>query len=301
MSEIHVSCAARGIYVQLSAVMLSSLLEHTGQRPVTVHFLHAPEEPAETLRALDEMVSTRGGALNALPVAEERVAELPSRPEFTSAMWYRILLPELLPEVERVLYLDVDTMVVDSLEPLWETDVSEHLLGAVSNVFQDNHLHRPGELGIPSYKDYFNSGVMLMNLREMRRCGAAGQVRRCAIERGEELEWPDQDALNLVLGARRLPLHPRWNCMNSVLNFGSALDVFPPGEAVEARSRPAIRHFEGPGRNKPWHPRCPDPLRPTYLRHLGGSPWPELRVKDAGPQWPRPLQRLLERTRGRRT
>ena len=69
----------------------------------------------------------------------------------------------------------------------------------------------------------------------------------------DRLEWRDQDTLNVVLGHRRLALHPRWNAMNAVLNFPQSADVFGAEAVEEARRNPAIRHFEGPAQNKPWH------------------------------------------------
>jgi lipopolysaccharide biosynthesis glycosyltransferase len=95
-------------------------------------------------------------------------------------------------------------------------------------------------------------------------------------ERGEELLWPDQDALNLVLGERRLALHPRWNCMNSVLAFDAAHDVFGAEVVEAARRAPGIRHFEGPGANKPWHLLCDAPDREAYFAHRRATPWPRV-------------------------
>ena len=294
MSVVHISCAARGPYIRLSAVALASALANAGGA-VHVHYLHPPGAASADLEAIGTMVESGSGRIDFHSIPPERVAALPTVSEFTSAMWYRILLPELLGDVDRVLYLDVDTLVLDSLQPLAELDLSGHLLAAVSNVFQHNHVGRPRELGIPSGQAYFNSGVMLMNLAEMRRTGAADAVVECAVERSTELEWPDQDALNLVLGPRRLPLAPRWNCMNSVIHFDSAVDVFGEEAVREARSEPAIRHFEGPGANKPWDPRCTDPLRGAYTQHLAATPWPDLRIGDA--HRPGFFRRVLELAR----
>jgi lipopolysaccharide biosynthesis glycosyltransferase len=187
-------------------------------------------------------------------------------------MWHRLFLPELVPEVERVLYLDVDTIVADALEPLWRTELGDAYLGAVTNVFQENHRWRPRELGLAGPEVYFNSGVLLLNLEAMRREGVTAALLECVATRGQELEWPDQDALNLVLGARRVALHPRWNAMNS-LAFRSSAGVFGRRARREARRRPGIRHFEGPGANKPWDPRCRQPQRELYARHRAATPW----------------------------
>jgi lipopolysaccharide biosynthesis glycosyltransferase len=274
MSELHLACAARGSYVEHSAAMLHSALVNSGPLDLRIHFLCDRGLDAGLRAPLTEMVEAHGGSIEFLEISAEAVADLPTDRQFTAAMWYRILLPELLPSVATVLYLDVDTLVLDSLVPLSETDLSDSYLAAVSNVFQANHIHRPKNLGMPPSQVYFNSGVLLMNLDLMRRDAATAQLRECARSRGDDLEWPDQDALNLVLGARRLPLHPRWNRMNS-LDFPSSAEVYGSAAVREARERPAIRHFEGPALNKPWHYLSAPEDSEHYRRHRSRTPWPD--------------------------
>ena len=291
---LHLCFAARGPYLRLSAASLASALANAGM-PVHVHYLHPADADPADLEALGGMTNRAGARIDLHPIPDEQVGELPASAEFTSAMWYRILLPDLLPDLDRILYLDVDTLVLDSLRPLWETDLAGYVLAAVSNVFQHNHVDRPRRLGIPPAQTYFNSGVLLMNLEQMRRTDARRAIVECAVERGPELEWPDQDALNLVLGPGRLPLEPRWNCMNSVVNFEAASAVFDPEQLERAREQPAIRHFEGPGANKPWDPGCTDPLRPIFLEHMSRTPWPDWRPTRR----PRggPIRRAMSRLR----
>ena len=276
---LHVACAAEGAYDAHSAAMLHSVLTSGGPMDVHVHYLHGPAFPARSLARLERMVDGLGGGFSPHEVAPARVARLPVVEEFTVAMWFRILLPELLADTERVLYLDVDTLVVDDLGPLWRTDLSGSYVGAVTNVLMPHHRHRPGELGL-SDDAYFNSGVLLMNLEAMRADGCTQAIADYAAAGGPTLAWPDQDALNVVLGGRRTPLHPRWNAMNS-LQFPWAADVFGEDVVREARERPAIRHFEGPGQNKPWN-RGSDPGdRARYLAHRRRTPWPGRRLRLA--------------------
>jgi lipopolysaccharide biosynthesis glycosyltransferase len=284
VTALQVSCAAEGgEYIAHSAAMLHSVLAQAGSLDVQVHYLHGPSFPHEAQERLGAMVEDGGGAMSFIEIPDAAVAELPVRGPFTKAMWYRILLPQLLPDVDRVLYLDVDTIASDSLEPLWALDLADSYLAAVTNVFQHNHLHRPAELGLPGSQQYFNSGVLLMNLAAMRRDDCTGALFSCAIERADGLEWPDQDALNLVLGSRRLALHPRWNCMNSVLTFPASIDVFGAAAVEEARTHPGIRHFEGPLENKPWHYLCAQSLRELYFEHRRATPWPDLELEGATP------------------
>lgn len=295
--ELHISCAARGDYIQHSAAMLHSVLTRGGFDRVRVHYLHRPDLDAHLKQSLEAMIEGLGGSISFLPIDDTAVADLPSSAEFTSAMWYRVYLPELLPRLDKVLYLDVDTLAVDSLRPLWETNLEGNYLAAVTNVFQLNHVHRPASLGLPRTQSYFNSGVLLLNLAEMRRDGCTERVRECAIERGGELEWPDQDALNLVLGSLRVNLHPRWNCMNSLFTFDSSADVFGIEAVEKARTEPGIRHFEGPLANKPWHYMCDQELRDLYLAHRRQTPWPSPRLEGVSTR--NKLRRLARLARRR--
>jgi lipopolysaccharide biosynthesis glycosyltransferase len=205
------------------------------------------------------------------------VAALPEVKPFTRAMWFRILLPELLPDVDRVLYLDVDTIVTAPLTPLWETDISGHNLAAVTNVVEPWRGNRAADLGLPGPESYFNSGVLLLNLAELRATDAIRQLRECVAQRGDELIWPDQDALNLVLGDRRLALHPRWNCMNIFFWLPEAKEMFGEEVLADAMAHPGIRHFEGPSVNKPWHVGCEAAGRELYFAHRRAGPWPRVR------------------------
>jgi lipopolysaccharide biosynthesis glycosyltransferase len=265
---LDVACAVKGAYVPHSAALIHSLLA-TGD-DVRVHVLHASDLRPASRRRLQRLAGDR---LVLWEIDDERVAGLPVHNYFTAAMWYRVLLPELLPDVGRVLYLDVDTLALDSIAPLWELDLDGHLVGAVTNVFEAwRGTEHTDERGL-AQADYYNSGVLLLNLDEIRRSGAIDELRDVALARGDALKWPDQDALNLVLGPRRLALHPRWNVMNSVLLFDNAVDVFGAEATDEARRAPAIRHFEGPGANKPWERGAEIPHRDLYRAHRRATPW----------------------------
>ena len=267
---LDVSCAVRGPYVPHSAAMLHSVLGPG----VRAHYLHGPGLRPASRRRLEAVAHERGGEIVFWEVAEELVDGLAVRDYFTSAMWYRILLPELLPDVNRVLYLDVDTIVLGPIAPLWtEVDLDGALVGAVTNVFETwrgtDHTDR---LGL-AQADYFNSGVLLLNLKEMRRTGTVEEIRRVAAEVADDLVWPDQDVLNLVLGPRRVALDPRWNAMNSLFVLDNAADVFGAEAVAAAREHPIIRHFEGPGANKPWQRGAAVPHAECYWRHRRATPW----------------------------
>jgi lipopolysaccharide biosynthesis glycosyltransferase len=294
VSVLHVGCAVEGDYVAHSAAMLHSVLRQRGERRVRVHYLHGRELPRGSAEPLGEMVEEMGGEVTFVDVPDERCEGLPTKGFTGKATWYRTMVADLLPDIERILFLDADLIALSPLEPLWQTDVSDHYLAAVTNVFQAEHFFRAAELGMDRHQDYFNAGVMLMNLDLMRRHGCTAAMHEFGVAHADELAFRDQDALNAVLSGRRRPLHPRWNCTNALHFFPWSAYVFGNGPVEEARRAPAIRHFEGPEINKPWSYRSWSPQREVYFEHRRGTPWPEVELTDV-PSLPRRLAGRLRR------
>jgi lipopolysaccharide biosynthesis glycosyltransferase len=268
MTQLHLACASDQRYVPHSAAMLHSALAHAHGRPLRVHYLCSADFPERSRRLLTAMVERCGGTIAFHCIPEEWVSGMPAWEYIGTSMWYRLFLPQL---------------VTDSLEPLWSMDLSDSYVAAVTNVFELHQVRRPEQLGLPGPPAYFNSGVLLMNLDAMRAHECTETLVRFARKRAAELLWPDQDTLNVVLGVARLRLHPRWNCMNSILTFPWSDDVFGPEVVEEARKSPGIRHFEGPAHNKPWHYMCDAPARDLYFAHRRDTPWPNVRLEGRTP------------------
>ena len=282
MSELHIACSADENYAPHSAALIHSALAHNDC--LLIHYLHGPSFASADAGRLARMPKRPGQQIVFHEIPDEWIAGLRIEDMFGPAMWYRIFLPELLGDVERVLYLDVDTLILGGLDSLWELDLGASLLAAVRNVFMPHHRHRPVDLGIrPS--DYFNSGVLLLNLERMRDDRFTEAILSLGRERSRHLEWPDQDALNLAAEGRWLPLHPRWNVMNSMVMYPElARAALGQAELDEALAAPAIRHFEGPGFNKPWHARHQRRGRRLYGSHRRATPWPRYSL-DADNRW----------------
>ena len=278
---LRVVCAVEGErHVKHCAAMLHSLLETN--RGVHIDYLHGDDTSAAGRSRLAKMVRQMGADIAFHAVSDSWVEGLPVHDFTLKATWYRIALDELLPDTERVLYLDVDLFVRESLVPLWEMSLEGNVIAAVTNVPPTpdrSYTERP-ELGGDRY---FNAGVLVMDLAAMRREGIGDHLRRFARENAYRLRWRDQDALNEVLHARRLPLHPRWNCMNSVMRFTYVTDYFEPSEVEEARTHPAIRHFEGPDANKPWHLLGERDGWKQYKCQRRHTPWPRARREGVTP------------------
>jgi lipopolysaccharide biosynthesis glycosyltransferase len=271
--RIEIACAARRDYLPHAATMLASAAANAGG-PLRAHLLVGDDVEPEARDAVVAMGEHAGAEIVVVAVEAEEIAALKTTPTFPTAHWYRVLLPELL-ALPRVLYLDSDTLVLDSLLPLWRTELGDALLAAVTNVFPDEQAaaRLTAGLGV-ELGAYFNSGVMLLDLEGLRTSGMPHRVIDYAATNHERLFLPEQDAMNAVLADRRLPLAPRWNAMVALERLGWSRELFGAEAVRAALDEPAIRHFEGSGPNKPWHPAADAGGRRLYAGFRARTPWP---------------------------
>ena len=138
-----------------------------------------------------------------------RLKDVYTDPRYSEAASFRLLLPELLPEYDRVAYIDCDVIVRQDIARLYDTaDLSEKYLAAVYEAPIEGQAARFEALGC-NPREYFNSGFLLMNLALMREEKVSARLLDAC--RVDWLEFPDQDALNQVCQGRVLPLPPVYN------------------------------------------------------------------------------------------
>lgn len=194
----------------------------------------------------------------------------------TKASLYRLLLPELLPERDRTIYLDADLVVLESLDFLWNVDLGRHAVAAVRDAGSPWAAGALGtnwrDVGIAPDSPYFNSGVLLLPLDVWRRDGLAQSA--LDLLRTVETRWGDQCAINYVTEGRWLELPRRWNLQTADAD-GRGLAWALWREAVEeAVANPAIIHFNE--RAKPWAPGPPHPFATTWFQfrdRIEGNGW----------------------------
>jgi len=272
---IHIACSADANYMADAAVMLHSLFSANSGDRFVVHFMYDARLPPPELDGLAAICTPFDQTFAPLLIPESFKTVFPFMQRFGGFnAWYRVLLPQLLPDLSRVLYLDVDLLILDRVRPLWEMDLGGKCIAAVSNPLFDYMVERvKNDLGLPDGDSYFNSGVLLIDLDEMRRIKATEQVVEFIRDNRAPMPWADQEPLNAVLWSSRVPLPPRWNAIPAIWEL--PWKYFPKSWTQvmreDARDRPAIVHFLGP--YKPWHFRNRSPYKARYFEHLAQTRW----------------------------
>lgn len=273
---IEIACAADDSYVPHCGAMLHSLLANNPSEVFRIHFLHDQAFAKSNQDRLIRLAEKFGAKVNLVTISHDLIGKFPSK-KFHISCWYRVLLPALLPDVAKVLYLDADMVILDDIGPLWKTDLGGNIMGAVVNPLYPFMPDRATEqLGLRDRHEYLNSGVLLMDLGLMRSESVSEKVLEYARSNPENI-WPEQDALSVVCQGRWLSLHPRWNAQTTLYDLDSAQLPFPAAITEEARKNPAIVHFIGP--LKPWHYLCRHPIRAKYDLHRRQSPWPNYELE----------------------
>src|SRR5579862_2397997 len=178
-NSIVIACAINQSYVLPLTVMLDSLKEHLrpGVRPI-LYLIHSGI-PQQSLAALHSLVETHSIVPSAAQLsAAVRSARFPQEASFP------LLLPEVLPpNLDRVLFLDADTLVLEDLATLWETPLDRHVLAAVPDsaipfCSSVRGVKNWRARGILSDAPYFNAGVLLIDLPRCRELNVTRRVHQ---------------------------------------------------------------------------------------------------------------------------
>lgn len=144
---------------------------------------------------------------------EELGANIHLRDYFTKAIYYRIFIPNLFPQYDKILYLDSDLVLNENVAGLFNVDLEDNILGAVPEevvslveVFSE---YSEKVIGVPKEK-YFNSGLLLINAKEYRK----ERIEEKFINMMKRIKYvvaPDQDYLNSLCFGKVKILDTGWN------------------------------------------------------------------------------------------
>ncbi len=221
-----------------------------------------------------------------IPVSTDMFVDAPATARITMATYYRLLLDQLLPEsVERLLYIDGDTIIRDSIQPLLDVDISDVILAGVADYIpefkQPPMIAHPLRLGMPAGSLYFNAGMLYINLQRWRETRTGERAIQYVLEHlGDPvmLEHRDQDTLNMVCLGQWQPLGPRFNYAEWSMDSQRLRDTRTanaPGATIPAAG-PTIAHYTG--RTKPWHGGSPHPFAREYWTYRMQTPYADRRA-----------------------
>lgn len=280
---IHVCFALydkSGRYAKFTGTTMLSLFDNTSSE-ITVHILHDNTLTNDNRSKFIYLAGRCGQYVNFYNVENlcaEKIADMDSlsdkfKAQYSLAAMYRFLIPQILPPtIDKVIYLDSDIIVNLDVEELWRIRIIGKPLAAVAVAIQNantkNGIDRAKKMfrmcrdGGVKAEDYFNSGVLLMNLRFFRDEEKTLTDAIKSITEHPEYEFIDQDVLNYCFAARALKLPVKFN---RAVRYGRLEDK---GE-VERN----IYHYAG--QNFAWSVNLDmkDPFNRLWMDYFIKTPW----------------------------
>ena len=205
---------------------------------------------------------------------------------------YSKIFPDVfLPEnIDKVLFLDADTIIHDSLSELYDNDISSYVLAAVPDVGVYFFGHEDFKIANKN-SVYFNTGVILYNMEKVRSSHLKERIIQARAEYKGALKLADQSLINLALNdgeGRRV--HFKFNnyvhtVPANIFRDDYTCDKNDPwfqdvtNEIVEARKKPAVIHYVRGMRlgGRPWYKWNTSYYYREYIKYWKRSPWKDVK------------------------
>lgn len=254
ITDIDIVIATDDGYVDYALVTIWSIVEKIAPtRKVNVYVIHEAllDSSCDKMRSLE---SDFPNLIVSFLNIRERLNNIELGGYFLSSVtYYRAFLASLLPNLNKVLYVDCDVIAIEDVTPLFELDVSNYSVAAV----QDRGISMGGAWidadrktlinhGL-KFTHYFNAGVILFNLDYMRKNRMEQELEE--LIKRKDLIWQDQDALNIACRDTWLELDDEWN---QTIHMYSDNDLSNQSrfEKEKVLNKISLCHFATPA--KPW-------------------------------------------------
>ncbi|MDO5553875.1 MAG: glycosyltransferase family 8 protein [Planctomycetia bacterium] len=279
MAKIRIAAAADDGYAQYLGVLIASILK-TSEPGDEFSFYVVDGGITEVNRKkLLDLRRLKDFDIQWLSASfDQELADCPEVSYFSMNAYSRLLLPELMAQYDRVLYLDCDIVVNGSLAELWNTSLEGCSVGVVPDIgeiVRKNDRYRK-RLNL-MHTRLFNSGMLLLDLQQLRKNKRFKETILWIAQHREEVSCPDQEGLNVIFQNDKKELSYRWN-FNSKWDIAKSwtpavynrlMQINPDFTASAAN--PVIIHYIG--RKKPWHYAFTGGFSDLWLSMRQGTPW----------------------------
>lgn len=268
--EITVVTSVDANYLLALASMAASLNQNSSMgRQIHLAIIDGGVELADRHR-IEQVFSGPARRLSWLTPNLEDLVGLKVDFHVSRATYFRLQITKLLPEsVNKAIYLDCDTIVQQNIEHLWEIDLGTMALGAVQDrgiriVSSEEGLRNFRELGLDPMQQYFNGGVLVLNLDRWREQQISQQILQYLRSHRSFIKWWDQDAMNAVLAKEWVNLDPRWNYIVSPVDF------YRDDPTINLSAQYIIHYAT---ELKPWKVGYQHRAKEIFFGYLDATPW----------------------------
>lgn len=235
-------------YIIPTAVLITSILENTSEK-CKFYILHnsLKKTAMDKLKSFEKKYTH--SSIEFIEVEDEQFKNVPLMRHFKIANYYRFLIPKLLVEIPKGIYLDGDMVVDFDIKKLFDINLGQYPLAAAVEKcmwIADDCIEHSNSLGIKN-ENYLNSGVLLLDLKYFRENNLVKKLFETTEEIKDKIRAVDQDVFNVVFKDNYLKLDYSYNVLPSILTKLKEID----DEDYKALTDIKVYHFAG--ELKPWN------------------------------------------------
>jgi len=265
---IEIAYITDSIYVLPTRVSITSLIKNSGEdRKYNIHVVGDGLKEDE-IKELEELSSLKNNVHVDVLKVENNYGDIYKEHQHVSkAALLKFSLADIFNSLNRIIYLDGDTLILGDIAELFDIDITDYYGAAVSDVPTIMDQKSNDRIG---HKNYFNSGVMLLNLSKWR----ADEVSVMLINEKKKEKWRlfvDQDAFNTVLGEHVKYLPLKYNCIygetiNKPIEQVAGLFHMTAEETGKQIENPVVLHLAD--KKKPWNNIGADKIE-LWMKYYG--------------------------------
>lgn len=235
-------------YLAPLTVMLGSYIETNRETNTDLYIAHSSLEDSD-FAFIEETVKGSKVHVHNVKITEHWFSEVPVLERLPEESFYRLLAFRFLPQdMERCLYLDPDLIVRSSLQSMYYMELGDHYIAASGHLHGGHNELNKKRLALKNQDRYINSGVMLMNLAEIRKHFSLEDILERLEDNIQRLIMGDQDMVNILFGEKTIILPEEiYNLDERTYQYFKKHNGWTM-ETVAAET--AIVHYNG--KYKPW-------------------------------------------------
>lgn len=280
-NHLHIALASDNNYSEFVAIVITSLFTtNKGFENISIHLLSNNIQP-QAINRLDEIIKTNNGEFFVYDIRDIKTRLNIKVPNTIAISAYsRLFLAEIIPNnIDKILYIDCDTIINNDLYEMWSIPIENNLIGGVLDTLPNNDSK--SAIGISNNEGYINSGVLLINLKKWREDKIQEKFINFLLKHNGNVHHHDQGIINAVC-KNKLILHPKYNLSSSYLSHPYWLlkktntPFYTQNEVMDAQNSPVIIHFTEGFYNRPWIANSKHPLAYIFEKYWKMSNWGEI-------------------------
>ena len=252
---IPVAMASDNNYVYPTIVSITSILENANKNTkINVYLLHPEDFKNENKEKISALQTKYKNFKIEFMNMGNKFKDAKTDERIPTSSYYRLLLSGLLPDVNKIIWLDGDTITLKDLSEMYKLDMSDYYYRGFLDIMSDVNASGLKDFGIEN-DQYICAGVMLINLDKLRMDAIEEKFKEFVSKNNEKLRSHDQTVINVTCYGNIGILPPQYGMFNfpdeftiPYINQLGAKDKYTFEEVKNARENPSILHFGW----KPW-------------------------------------------------